>query len=89
MQNLNTQKVANDRTDMKIVSVFESLLAEDKKAYRWWHEDLKTAEPTMDRTDWATVNRPERIQKTVATTVRTRGGPGSEEGRAGTNEAER
>jgi hypothetical protein len=47
MQNLNTRKVANDWTDTKIISVFEALLAEDKKAYRWWHEDLKITEPSM------------------------------------------
>ena len=57
MQSLNTQKVANDWTDMRIISVFESLLAEDRKAYRWWHEDLKIAEPTMDRMDWATIQK--------------------------------
>ena len=57
MQNLNTRKVANDWTDAKIISVFEALLAEDKKAYRWWHKDLKITEPSMDRTDWATVQK--------------------------------
>ena len=55
MQNLNTCKVANDWTDPKIISVFEALLAEDKKVYQWWHEDLKITEPSMDRMDWATV----------------------------------
>ena len=57
MQNLNTRKVANDWTDDKAVSIFESILAEDKKAYKWWHKDLKTMEPTMDRKDWAAVRR--------------------------------
>ena len=57
MQNLNTRKVANDWTDDKAISVFESLLAEDKKAYKWWYEDLKTDEPTMDRTDWGAVRK--------------------------------
>jgi len=55
MQNLNTRRVANDWTDTKTIGVFESLLVEDKKAYKWWHEDLKATEPTMDRTDWTTV----------------------------------
>src|SRR6266481_8453798 len=57
MQSLNTRKVANNWVDTKAISVFESLLVEDKKAYRWWHEDLKVAEPTMDRTDWAAVRK--------------------------------
>jgi len=57
MQNLNTRKVLNDWTDDKAINVFESLLAEDKKAYRWWHKDLKIAELTMDRTDWTTVRK--------------------------------
>src|SRR6266481_9922682 len=57
MQNLNTQRVANDWTDKKTINVFESLLAEDKKAYQWWHDELKAAEPTMDREDWATVQK--------------------------------
>ena len=57
MQNLNTRKVANNWTDVKIISVFEALLAEDKKVYWWWHEDLKITEPSMDRTDWATVQK--------------------------------
>src|SRR6266481_2709680 len=57
MQSLNTRKVANDWADTKAISIFESLLVEDKKAYRWWHEDLKVAEPTMDRTDWAAVRK--------------------------------
>jgi len=35
----------------------ESLLAEDKKAYKWWYEDLKTTEPTMNRTDWTRVRK--------------------------------
>src|SRR6266481_3413565 len=55
MQNLNTQRVANDWTDAKTIGIFESLLAEEKKAYRWWHEDLKMTNPGMDRADWATV----------------------------------
>src|SRR6266481_7153794 len=53
MQNLNTRRVANDWTDAKTIGVFESLLAEEKKAYRWWHEDLKTTNPSMDRANWA------------------------------------
>ena len=57
MQNLNTRRVANDWTDTKAISVFESLLAEDKKAYKWWNDDLKVAELTMDRMDWATVRK--------------------------------
>ena len=38
-----------------MVSVFESLLAEDRKAYQWWHDDLKATKPIMDREDWAAV----------------------------------
>src|SRR6266481_8795056 len=57
MQNLNTRKVANDWTDDKAVSIFESLLAEDKKAYKWWYKDLKTTELTMDRKDWVAVRK--------------------------------
>ena len=57
MQNLNTRKVTNDWTDDKAINVFKSLLAEDRKAYRWWHKDLKTAEPNMDRMDWDTVQK--------------------------------
>src|SRR6266481_3048698 len=57
MQSLNTRKVANDWADTKAISIFESLLVEDKKAYRWWHKDLKGAELTMDKTDWAAVRK--------------------------------
>jgi len=42
---------------MKTISIFKSLLLEDKKAYKWWHEDLKMANPTMDRMDWAAVRK--------------------------------
>ena len=47
----------NDWTDKKTISVFESLLAKDIKAYQWWHNNLKTTEPTMDRGDWVTVQK--------------------------------
>src|SRR6266481_912397 len=55
MQNLNTRRVANDWSDTKTIGVFESLLAEEKKAYRWWHKVLKMTNLTLDRTDWAAV----------------------------------
>ena len=87
MQNLNTRKVTNNWTDVKIISVFEALLVEDKKVNRWWHEDLKITEPSMDRTDWATVRK--EFKKRWPPTARTRGGPRSKEGRARANEAKR
>src|SRR6266481_3516366 len=57
MQGLNTRKVVNDWTDAKAIRIFESLLAEEKRAYRWWHEDLRATDPTMDRENWTTVRK--------------------------------
>ncbi len=57
MQSLNTKRVANDWMDAKTIDIFESLLAEEKKAYRWWHDKLKSTHPTMDRKDWAAVRK--------------------------------
>ena len=42
---------------MKTISIFKSLLVEDKNTYKWWHKDLKMANPTMDRTDWVAVRK--------------------------------
>jgi hypothetical protein len=52
IQNLNAKRVANDWTDKKAINVFVSLLVEEKKAWKWWHTELGTSNPTMDRTKW-------------------------------------
>lgn len=57
MQSLNTRKVANDWSDARTINIFESLLAEEKKAYQWWHEELRVTNPTLDRSDWATIRK--------------------------------
>src|SRR6266481_3684091 len=57
MQGLNMRKVANDWTDTKAISIFESLLAEEKRAYQWWHEDLRAMDLTMDRANWTMVRK--------------------------------
>ena len=57
MQGLNMRKVANNWTDTKAISIFESLLVEEKRAYRWWHEDLRAMDLTMDRANWTMVRK--------------------------------
>ena len=54
---LQNKRVANDWTDEKAISVFESLLAEEKKAYKWWHEELALTNPTLNKSDWAAVRK--------------------------------
>ena len=55
MQALNAKKVANDWSDKKAIDVFESLLAEEKCAWKWWNIEMPLTHPTLDRTDWSDV----------------------------------
>ena len=57
MQALNTQKVANDWSDKKAIDVFESLLAEEKCAWKWWNAEMPLTHPVLDRTDWVEVRK--------------------------------
>jgi len=57
MQTLNAKKVANDWPDKKAINVFESLLAEEKYAWKWWNYELPMTHPGLDRTDWVEVRK--------------------------------
>ena len=57
MQSLNTRRVANNWTNTKTMGIFKSLLAEGKRAYHWWHQELQATDPTIDRTSWIAVKK--------------------------------
>ena len=59
MQSLN-MRVANGWSNAKAVSIFESLLAEEKTAYKWWQDELRAANPNLDRLDWQWSEKPSK-----------------------------
>ena len=51
------KKVTNDWSDKKAIDVFESLLVEERCAWKWWNTEMPLTHPTLDRTEWSDVRK--------------------------------